>query len=485
MFPCDETSRRGSASLKTSLLLAALVAGPAFQILEALSKNAAIDFYQYWAVPKALTLPDFGSPSPYTERKKYADALNRYAAQSYDEGLREVSRFRSQFHFTGTPLFYAAFVVFPTHYSTAVRVFRATEVLLFVMAILVCGWLHRVGPSESLLFASVLLATYQPFRSDYQVGNVNTFQLFVCVLLTAYAERLLDRRNGPGRLAARTLFLSALGALTLFKPNLAVVALLLGMHVLVRHGMRLSPQAITLAAACSLVLLVLPCPSFGSWTIWQEWFGTVYGGGGHGTMAALAASPTLGNYAALGMVSSRLGVGVFAAQAVMGVALGLPALGALALATRQSPARTQAIWRGMILALRDPHMVMAAGVIALFASSPLVWLHYYTLVLLPGLWLLWGRHEWVGARALGALSILLASGVLSVVSAVFRQPEVRALMFVSSWVPVWIGVVAAAARQSWEAVKIESPSVGASPCRVRRAEPVNESESRGTAPPCL
>ena len=41
----------------------------------------------------------------------------------------------------------------------------------------------------------------------------------------------------------------------------------------------------------------------------------------------------------------------------------------------------------------------------------MIWQHYYTLSLLPALWLLWGPHRWAAAGWMGALSIALTSGI--------------------------------------------------------------------------
>jgi hypothetical protein len=61
--------------------------------------------------------------------------------------------------------------------------------------------------------------------------------------------------------------------------------------------------------------------------------------------------------------------------------------------------------------LYDPNLAASAGVLALLMISPLVWIHYYVLALLPALWLL-SRPHWRLANLAGGLYILLVSAAL-------------------------------------------------------------------------
>ena len=69
------------------------------------------------------------------------------------------------------------------------------------------------------------------------------------------------------------------------------------------------------------------------------------------------------------------------------------------------------------------------------ATSPLFWLHYYVLMLIPSLWLLSA-----GARAvslLAATSVALSAGLAGMLLWTLGWPAAMPATIALSWVPLW------------------------------------------------
>jgi hypothetical protein len=165
------------------------------------------------------------------------------------------------------------------------------------------------------------------------------------------------------------LFLAALAALTLFKPNIALVGALLAAHLGVRHGPRLFAAAAIPTAGVAARLLVLPCLNFGSWTVWREWYDFVYRADPHMLVRSVGA----GNFSTPLLVWSRVGVDVYTVSlALLGplvilliVASWWPKPAGASAASSPGQATRAAVTR----VLEDAHLTLGIGVV-LTKSDP-------------------------------------------------------------------------------------------------------------------
>jgi len=77
-------------------------------------------------------------------------------------------------------------------------------------------------------------------------------------------------------------------------------------------------------------------------------------------------------------------------------------------------ARLTAAPRAILRAFDDPQLALAIGITATIALPPLVWYHYYVIMLIPGLWLLHASRESRAMELCGLAVLVLSSGLLNV-----------------------------------------------------------------------
>ena len=339
-----------------------------------------------------------------------------------------MNRTRRSLDVTGTPLFYAFFGFLPEDYSLAFAIYQFLQVALLIAAMVLLGRLLDVPWIDSATLALVAVIIYWPVISDLRVGNINCIQLFLLVTITAFCDRGLDDRSGAPSGVRQTIFLSVLGLLTLFKPNIAIVTLLLTAHLWVRVGARSFVRAAIPAAAISAAAFALSCRTFASWTIWRDWLELV---------SARPVYPThQGNYSTPALLDSVFGIGM--RPATLGIGL-LLVLSGVTVFVRARPSAVRGVVTIARRALRDPLRASSAGVVITLAVAPLAWSHYFVLSLLPALWLLWSPAR-TGAR-LAATSLLLTAAVLPAILIPFGGRSLVPYTVAASWIPLWIGIL--------------------------------------------
>jgi hypothetical protein len=437
-FPIQSPSRYfPDDAMKPKILILLLLASTVFfQIKGIFSSTAGFDFYNPWAVCNAQKWSIAPLGNPYIDAARYAEVLNAHANHSQDPRFKAANEARRVLvQLTGTPLFYAAFGYLPADYSHAYVIFQKIQIVLFILSVLILGRLYRGDLFCVSLFVLLLSILYQPIVSDFLVGNVNAIQLFMLALLMVIVE-WESAANTPGRQLRRgVVLLFAMAALSLFKPNLAMVAVFLAANLWIRRGTRLFAIAAAGAVALSLALAVLPCLSFHSWTIWQDWFRTVFCGD-HNKIVVLVAD---GNYATVPIISEAIGIPNIAGTLGLAAALVLSLVGALWIFNPGARWSLTSIREVAVRSIQDPHLAAAAAVVVTLALAPLVWVHYYTFLLLPAFWLIWTKHRWSQSDTMGMLSILLCS-VPSLLNNI-GLGRVAIYCYSISLIPLWIGIV--------------------------------------------
>jgi hypothetical protein len=478
-MPEHFTKRAGVVPILILLMLAAMTVP---QMVGRVSETIGVDFYHFWGVPTALRLTGHTLGAPYTNGQRYHAVLKEYAATANQPKLRSASRFWGGPDFTGSPLLYRAFAMVSSDYTFALGVFQTLQILLFLGACLVVGSLQRMDLFYVFCLALLCLLIYQPLLSDLRVGNLGCWQLAALAALMGLASALPRVSSFARRAALGALLLVALVALTLCKPNIALISGLLAVHLGVRHGARLFAVAAPAAAVATVLLLIVPCLYFGSWSVWQEWYRFVYG-----------ANPTMlvrpvanGNYATALLISTWTGVSVTTVAGVLLVLLGVslvvvihwrnasltPDPGAFT-----PPPRTVrgALRAGLRRLFDDPRPPLAIGILATAAASPLYWVHYYVLLLIPSLWLL-SASAWRFVPTLAAAGVLMSGGMVGMVLWACGWPGAMPASIALSWVPLW-GAALISLRSSSAAETARTAAIAGDP-RSSRAPAVGAPGSR-------
>lgn len=422
------------------LLIVAMLASLALsQSIARFAETIGVDFYHLWGVSVARRITDRPLGTPYGDGERYYAVLKQHAAAANQPKLSAAQRFWSSPDFTGSPLLYTVTSVVSNDYTLSLAVFRTLQILAFVGACLLLGFLYRFDPFSLLCFALICLLGYQPVLSDLRVANVGCVQLAALVALMGLASALVRVRSFARRAGLGAVLLTAVAALTLCKPNIVLVSALLALHLAVRHGGRLFAVAALSAAVATAILLILPCLYFGSWTVWQEWYRFVYGANPRMLVRPIAN----GNYSTPLLLSSWLGGDVMVISFVLIVLFGVSLVVALRGHGRRPPGRAGALGAVGAACKRlfdDPRPAFAIGILLTAAASPLFWAHYYVLLLIPSLWLLNAASP-RAVPLLAAASVVMSAGMAGMLLWAMGRPDAMPATIILSWVPLWAALL--------------------------------------------
>lgn len=413
-----------------------------------------LDFYHFWGVPAALELSGHRLGSPYARGEQYAQVLNDHAGTVLgDEKLARVNRERRTLDLTGSPLLYTAFAVLPKNYSTALGLFRGFEVVLFLVAVALLGSAYHYAPFLSATLGLTLLIAADPYKNDLSLGNIDI------LLLCGLAGGLAMIENLPGRPAWRRLtfssgVLAGLACLTLLKPLVLLPCLFLAIGLCRSQSKRSSLASSGIAWASTLALVLLPCLYFGSWTVWSDWYQAVYGA----DQKRLFYPVEQGNFSFMLLASDRLGVRYVPLAAGLGTLL-LTSLLLVATPGRRPEGTGQSV------AIWDPHLLVSLGVLATFALSPLAWVHYYMLLLIPALWLGSLSAQSMVIAFLGLTALAMSSGAADYFLLPFQRDTLIPWLRALSWLPAWIGILLVI-RAGTRGIPVEAPIARRHPGRL-------------------
>ena len=394
--------------------------------------SVGIDFSQFWGVGKARQAHRRALDDPYTEVPEYAEFLNEYARETGDLRLDEADRINRQLYrngldLTGTPLFYMLFAVMPSEYSLA---FHGVEILLglaFSAALLLLYFTRRRKLGAYFLLALFLTLDYEPLLSELRVGNVNSLQFLALAALTCYMYGE-GARSTSRQYMRNSLIMAALTFLVLLKPNLLLIALMLAASIWAVRGPGVGAIATAIAGAAGMGLVGASSLFFGSSRVWLDWLHYLSGGSGK-----LARPVADGNYSTALIVADALRISVDHAATLLTALLAAMIIAALHAARDAVLPRTQGLGRSIIVLFRDPFMAAALGVAMTLAVSPLVWVHYNIILLLPALWFFLDSEPWSPVEALAAAAIFMSSEIVPKLLGIYSMsPYLTAFC----WLPV-------------------------------------------------
>jgi hypothetical protein len=435
----DHIPRR--AGIVPALIVLILLSLALSQSVGYISGDVGLDFYHFWGVPVAMRLAGQALGPPYGKGRPYADTLAEYAAKAGDPKLKAVTSIWRGGDFTASPLLYTAFTWVSNSYTGSLVAFRTLQLVLFLASVLLLGYLFRLDPFYLACLALLSVLFYQPLMSDLRVANLGCFQLAALTGLLCLAWAVARAPSFARRATLGAVFLAALAALTLCKPNVLLITALLAAHLAVRHGPRLFLVAALPAAAAAAGLVAIPCVYFGSWTVWREWYDFVYGSNAY----MLVRRVNQGNYSTALLLSSWLGFDVYIVSSVLLVILGGSLLVAVAWPHGpHAPAESSAgaVALGALRRLfGEPRLALAIGTVLTIASAPLYWFHYYVISLIPSLWLLSAPASARSLGVLAAAAVVLSSGMLALLFSWLQWSDALPASIALSWLPLWCAIL--------------------------------------------
>ncbi|MBF0152180.1 MAG: hypothetical protein HQL64_00330 [Magnetococcales bacterium] len=277
--------------------------------------------------------------------------------------------------------------------------------------------------------------------SDVSVGNFNIILMSGLVMAFFLARNMAchgisgEESRIPFRILVKAaLLLTCLATLALLKPPMAAYFMAFSLFLVARFGMASALKSALLALIPVGAVATLPMLRFGSWTIWMDWIH--YFKTGNADMFNLAG--TQGNVSTTLFLSKVFGVSLSISTGF--IIVFLIATLSIAIMHRGKPRQT------LLTCLTDPHFALSIGVTVSLGLSPLVWVHYYTLLPVSALLFLHPRYERTSATFWALLAILMASAALTpVLDKVFAllslRPVSHFFVMMVSWFPLWVATL--------------------------------------------
>jgi hypothetical protein len=424
--------------MKAKILVLLLLFFLSFNAWASNLREPGIDFYYFWGVPKAQQLSPVQLSSPYLYPDTYADVLNQYANRTNDKRLKSVNAYRQTLDMTATPLLYTFFASFPKSYTWALSSYQGLQIVLFVAAIVLIG-VFKGQPDNFLPLGLVLsAAAFVPFTVDLKVANLNAIQLFLLVLTTLFVDRVA--RNHPRKHLKSGLIILCLSIfMVLLKPNLLLPFVFLCLSFVLRYGIPRLTVLLPVSAAFTALIVLSTSTLLGSSRVWLDWYQIV-----SSSKDRLIYPIEGGNFSTTLLVSSISQVDTFVVVLGVLLILAISLCGAVVIPVL---GKKLTMVNGVYIVtdiFKDTGLVVNLALTATLALSPLVWLHYYTLLLFPILWLLdFGR--WSIKNLIALASLILLSGILikAVQLAWMLSPEQQSLGYCIGCFLVWIGLLLA------------------------------------------
>ncbi len=387
--------------------LAAAIAIVIFATVSALiagSRPACIDFYQFWVVGRAVGEQRTHDVYSDAERKRLGElawneamiAQNSSATPSVPSKRILAAEERQVLETYSTPWMYTLFGCASSgDYDVDQTRFQVFSTLAFVLAIAALGRLLGYGALGISLWVFFFTSPwFKPFSDEVIAGNVNRLQIACLALFAWLASR--ERWKHAQALAG-----FVLGAAIAFKPNLAIVAVVLAIGWgITRQYAKLARQGAGIAAG-ALVAFAISCAFFGSARVWSDWIRTIP------ELLSQGASAS-GNYAFSRLVHDVAGFSASRSPVFELVVRMLPfeLLALFAVALVRARARRSAVVREAETEIdrtfdRAAFDVLLVGLGATISvlTTDLVWLHYYMLCVPLALFTL--RPERIGAASAG------------------------------------------------------------------------------------
>lgn len=228
----------------------------------------ARDYYQFWVVGQAIRSMELSNIYSLEDRQRIGEHfLEQAQAQNASPAHLRAAAYRRVITPAGTPFLYAVFYLISTgNYDFDYSVFRLFSIIAYVLSIAVLGHLLGMPRFLTLLLIVLLTEYFAPFRLDVMEGNINGIQVGMVSLL-------IWLRSRKSRIDLELISGFLCGLLTMLKPNLAFVGILLLGGTLLIKSMRATFIQAGGMALGALIGFGLPLILFGkvcNWIGWKE-----------------------------------------------------------------------------------------------------------------------------------------------------------------------------------------------------------------------
>jgi Glycosyltransferase family 87 len=374
--PANDTNSAHKAAQERMLsratvpvILALMLLIPAGRVVWRFATGAfTIDFFTSWTISRAVSTGHIAHIySPESQREMGLLAINEASLPTASASQRRATEIVTQ-HYNGridapgTPFIYAAIgAVSSGNYTADQKRFVSLCTICLVLSMLILKNVLRFSWLEFSLLVLFVATDYMPVLSDMGVGNVNEIQLLAIVLFIFFTARNQPLLSGL-----------AIGAATMFKPITALVLLLALVAGVADREYRQLARMLLGCSIGTLTSFLLSVAFFGTPTIWVEFVRSL-----SQTLNGVSYPLQFGNFSLSALLFGTTRAGSSAIPLLL-----VGAFSWLLFATRVTP--DQAAERSDELTARRTHTALAVGgggCAIMLLSSPLVWLHYYLLLL--------------------------------------------------------------------------------------------------------
>jgi len=406
------------------------------------AKAPGVDFYQFWAVIKARQLISKDLKSPYPASKQYANCLKIYTDRSSSPLLKEANRIRSNLDLTGTPFLYSIFIILPKNYESALFLYRLIQAVVFIASVILLALTYKENFLPFMAFALLLIVVYEPISQDIWMGNLNAIQFGILSLLAVLALRIKSATEDKDKIIAGIIFVCGLVFFNMLKPNYVLVFLFLMAFLWKTLKTRLFLLTTAAGAIFGILLAAIPCFLFNSVWIWLDWWYQLQRLRADSLKSLYAIEE--GNFSTPLLLSKILDIKTEYCFLLTGFFLVLTLATAVCI---RIPSRKENIIKrfltGTSFIFQYPMLCISIGLIITMALSPLIWMHYFVILLLPAIWMIADKSNWKYAGISAVISMVLASGILFRVVKLHWENWYSLVPYVFglAWVPLWVGIL--------------------------------------------
>lgn len=344
-----------------------LVSGLALSRLWSIGQSVpGIDYYQFWAVGEAIEHDQVSNPYADEERKRIgtlylerarANAPDPTTTQGHTTRFATAAGARPVLETYSTPFLYTAIHWFSSgDYETDFTRWRILSLLAFVFGVVGIARAIAITWVPCLSLLAGLLLFFAPLQSETQVQNVNSVQLGLLAMVLVLLRK-------EGNTAAQVAAGAVLGTAAMFKPNVALIAVLLVAGLLFSRKMREFALLSCGIAGGAVFAFASSSAFFGSATSWVYWLETIR------LIPPEIITVQMGNYAP---AMFAFGEGALGLSAVLTLAFALPVFAALWIRRDDAPMADDR-------ALPNAATLMGVGCVIFLLSANLVWQHYFML----------------------------------------------------------------------------------------------------------
>ena len=295
--------------------------------------------------------------------------------------------------FFNTPFLYTCIQLFVSgDYERDISLYCLTQLACFIFFIMIVMYLLNF-PFVSILYPAILFSVfYGPFLCDMRVGNVVLMQLAFIALFLACAH--LVRKKDIGLLIGG----AVLGFMVFFKPTMIFVPFMLLVGWLALKQFRQAAITSIGMIAGSILAILSAAMFFSTFRVWFWWFKSAcnvsnlpYVTVDEGNFALSRVLGEMGGMQKLSFVFSVISLTVIIAIAL--------SLGKKNLSKPTEPASSP----------EETLLMISIGCLLYLLCAPLVWIHYYMLVLPAFMYLAQPMPAMQGSRRALIYSLALIS----------------------------------------------------------------------------